>query len=148
LNNVTFFKEYKQGRTFMGKLPHNSDLLAELTKFCTQNNVRNGQLCLVGATISAKLGYYSQTLQKYTIHEGGNLSEGMEIVSCSGNISIKDDNPFCHVHIVLADKDGKTYGGHLMSGTIIYAAEFVIKEFLGENLTRGLDDVTKLPLWS
>jgi len=145
VSDVTFFNEYKQGRTFMGKFAHGSDLLEELTKFCTQNNVGCGELSLIGAVKSAKLGYYSQSSQKYTTHE---FSGGLEILSCTGNISIKDGKSFCHVHVILSDGEGKAHGGHLMAGTIIYAAEFSIKEFLGETLTRGFDETTKLPLWS
>ncbi|MFC1496006.1 hypothetical protein ACFL52_01165 [Candidatus Margulisiibacteriota bacterium] len=48
--------------------------------------------------------------------------------------------------MTLADFEGKAYGGHLMPGTIVYAAEFVINEFVGAELKRGKDQVTGLPL--
>ena len=64
-----------------------------------------------------------------------------------GNISLKDDKIMAHSHITLADFDGKAFGGHLMPGVKIFAAEFYIQELLGGVLNRIQDPVTKLPLW-
>jgi predicted DNA-binding protein with PD1-like motif len=72
----------------------------------------------------------------------------MEIVSCSGNISLRDSKPICHIHLVAADKKGKCIGGHLVQGTSLFAGEAIIQEFLGEDLNRELDDTTQLMLWN
>ncbi len=64
-----------------------------------------------------------------------------------GNISLKDNEIMVHAHVVLADFEGKAYGGHLMPGTKIFAAEFHIQEYVGAELTRVKDKETGLPLW-
>jgi len=52
-----------------------------------------------------------------------------------------------HAHVVLADHDGNCFGGHLMPGAEIFAAEYHIKELTGANLERKDDPETGLSLW-
>jgi len=138
---------YEIEKIYMGRIPHDFDLLEQINSFCFENDIKSGTVNIIGAVKQAKIGYYSQDTQTYRTLEGENLQGGLEIVSCTGNISIKDAKPFAHVHIVLSDSKGKTFGGHLMPGTIVYAGEFVIQKFKGSELVRCLDEVTKLPLW-
>lgn len=137
--------EPKQGRTFIGRFDAGKDLLEELNNFCKGNNIRLGIFNLVGAVRNAKLGYYDQKEKKYT--GCVEFDKKLEITSCTGNISIKDGEIFVHAHITLADREGKAFGGHLMPGTEIFAAEYSIQEFTGKDLIRGKDDITGLPLW-
>ena len=51
------------------------------------------------------------------------------------------------MHIVLSDEEGKAVGGHVMPGTIIFAGEFIIHSYKGNELIRSLDEQTGLPLW-
>jgi predicted DNA-binding protein with PD1-like motif len=73
--------------------------------------------------------------------------EPLEIVSCTGNVSLKDGQVAVHAHAVLADMDGRTAGGHVFSDTVIYAGEMYIQELLGTPPERGYDETTGLPLW-
>ncbi len=137
--------ETKIGRLFLGRFEAGGDLLDSLTGFCKKHNIRLGVFNLIGAVRNAKLGYFDQEQKKYT--GCTELNQKLEITSCTGNISIKDEEIFCHAHIALADFDGKAFGGHLMPGTEIFAAEFFIQELTGAELVRGKDEKTGLPLW-
>ncbi len=141
-----FLKQYETGRTFVAKLDFGSDLLEELNKICVQEYINAGYIQVIGAVSSLKYGFFDQDIKEY-IYTTYAYDESLEIVSCSGNVSVKDGKPFCHVHICAADKKGKCVGGHLVAGTSVYAAEVVIQEILGEDLIRELDDTTKLTLW-
>ena len=135
----------KPGRTFIGRLKHNDDLLEALTNFCKEQKITLGTFNVIGAVTCAKLGYYNQELQKY---DGCvELNKKLEIASCMGNISLKDGEIMVHAHIVLADFEGKAFGGHLVPGAKIFAAEFHIQEYIGAELHRGKDQETGLPLW-
>jgi mRNA-degrading endonuclease RelE of RelBE toxin-antitoxin system len=48
---------------------------------------------------------------------------------------------------VIFDWEGKAYGGHLMPGSVVFAAEYNIQEYSGGELRRIKDAVTGLPLW-
>ena len=52
-----------------------------------------------------------------------------------------------HLHIILADAEGNTYGGHLMSPTTLFAGEAHIQELGGKPLKREYDETTGLFLW-
>lgn len=130
--------------TYIGKFDYDCDVLAAINEFCHNNDINSGWFSIIGAVKTSCLGFYNQEDKKYTVKK---FDEPMEIVSCSGNISIKDGKPFAHMHIVLSDESGCAFGGHVMHGTIVFAGEFIIQSYEGEKLVRGLDGQTGLPLW-
>ena len=139
-------KQYENGRTYIAKLNYQSDLLEEINKICLDENIKAGWINAIGAVSSLKLGFYNQETKEY-IYTTYAYDEAMEIVSCTGNVSIKDGKPFCHIHITAADKKGKCIGGHLVGGTAVFAGEVIIQELLGEDLIRDTDEETGLSLW-
>lgn len=138
------FKEIKHSRYIMGNLAYGSDLLNSLTYICEKENIVLGRLELIGGAQKARIGYYLQDKRIYQPYE---LNEFMEITSLIGNISIKDGKSFVHAHINLANAKGNAFGGHLLEGTIVFAAEFIIQAFEGPEFIRIFDDDTKLALW-
>ena len=141
---MTMLKEVKSKGLYMGKLPHGSDLLDELTAVCSQNQVRLGRIEALGAVRQARLGYYDQDTREYEFFI---LDQGLEITNLVGNVSLKDGQPMVHAHVTLADNAGRAFGGHLAQGTKVFACEFVLEVFNGPAMERGYDEVTGLPLW-
>ncbi|MBS4759945.1 MAG: DNA-binding protein [Clostridium sp.] len=139
-------KQYDQGRLFLAKLDYQSDLLEELNRICREENIKTGIISAIGAVSSLKLGFYNQETKEYVLTTYA-YDEPMEIVSCTGNISIKDGKPFCHVHVIAADKKGKCIGGHLVQGTSVFAGEVSVQELLGGDMIREEDEETGLTLW-
>lgn len=133
-----------QGRTFMGRLDHDADLLEALTALCIEKNIRLGRIEAIGAVKKVALADYDQEQKQYRFFK---IDQPLEIINLTGNISTKENKPFVHAHITLSDKTGKTYGGHLTPGTPIFACEAIIQEFTGAELHRQIEPVTGLPLW-
>ena len=98
---------------------------------------------VVGAVKQARLAYYDQVNHEY---QKIDLNQPLEIANCFGNLSLKAGKPFSHIHVVLADKTGKTYAGHLIRATV-FAAELHLQELLGKKLEREYDQTTGLALW-
>ena len=140
-------KEYKLKNIFMGKLDNNDDLFETLIDFCCKHKIKTGHISLIGAVKNIKIGYYKQQEKQYINLDELSNRGPFEIASCSGNISTKDNTPAIHLHIVVSDKNGNCYGGHLLSGTKIFACEFIIHSYEGDELVRGYDSTTGLPLW-
>jgi len=136
--------KYQQGKIIMGRLKKGEDLLIELTKLVKENNIETGKVEVIGAVTEACFGYYNQDKKEY---EYNTIKEGLEIVNCTGNISLLDGKSMIHAHIVLADNEGHTYGGHLAEGTKIFASEAIIYELKGKKLNRTFDKETELTLW-
>ncbi|MFH1837479.1 MAG: PPC domain-containing DNA-binding protein [Candidatus Omnitrophota bacterium] len=137
--------QVSEGRTFIGRLKYKEDLLAAIRSVCENEGVTLGFFSVIGAVSSAKMGYYRQDVKKYV--DCFDMTKTLEITSCIGNISLNNSETFVHAHITLADHDGNCFGGHLMSGTKIYAAEYYIKELTGAELNRTHDPETGLSLW-
>ncbi|MFH1580709.1 MAG: PPC domain-containing DNA-binding protein [Pseudomonadota bacterium] len=143
MNELSCF-EFQRGRLFVGRLPHGKDLILSVEEFCEDASIQMATFSVIGAVSSATIGAYDQKQQVYvTFKEEAPL----EIVSCIGNISLKDGKPFIHAHILLADEQGKTIGGHLFSETIIFAGEINLQELTGKPMERTYDNDTGLMLW-
>ncbi len=135
---------FEAGRCILSRLPHGKDLIRTLEDFCVQNSIQTAVFSVIGAVTSATLGSYDQNQQVYVTYK---KEEPLEIVNCTGNVSLKDGQVAVHAHAVLADMDGQTIGGHVFSDTVIYAGEMYIRELLGTPPEREYDETTGLPLW-
>jgi len=136
--------EFKPGRLFMGRLPYGEDLISSIENFCKSSSIQMAAFSLIGAVSSYTIGTYDQNQQVYVTAAA---TTNLEIVTCAGNISLMDGNPFVHAHIVLGDEKGNTIGGHLFSETILFAGEISLQELLGKPLERAYDEKTGLSLW-
>ncbi len=136
-------KNFNVKRIIQGRLYKGDEIISGLSSFLKDNSITSGIITGIGAVSFAKIGYYNQTEQKYIAKE---FNEAMEILSLKGNISIKDNEPFMHLHIVLSKDDFTCIGGHL-SEAKIFAFEFEIIEFEGISFQRGFDSDTGLFLW-
>lgn len=136
--------KYISKRTLVGQFSHGTDLYDELTKLVEREGIRIGRIHGIGATMHAVVAYYDQTEREYKPME---FDGGMEILNLQGNVSLRDGKPFVHVHILLGDRQGRVFGGHLMPGTKLFACELFIEEFEGEELHRSSEERTGLFLW-
>ncbi len=139
------FTVYNPGRIFSGRLPHGRDIIKSMEGLCEQALIQMAWFSVIGAVSSATIGFYDQEKQTYLSHE---KSEPLEIVSCTGNVSLKEHKPFIHAHIELGNRSGQTFGGHLFSDTILFAGEFKIEEMKGTPMERVPDKTTGLMLWN
>ncbi len=139
-----FIRDLRPGRCLLARLDHDAEIISQITCLARDEKIETGIFCVIGALKRAELGYYDQESFEYRKI----LVEGpMELISGQGNISIRDGQPFVHAHAVLADSEGRVWGGHLAKGTI-FAAEIYMQELLGQPLEREHDSVTGLYLWS
>ena len=136
--------EFKCGRCFAGRLPYGKDLIQVIEEFCVSSSIQMASFSLIGAVSSYTIGAYDQKQQVYVTETE---TAAREIVNCIGNISMMDGKPMVHAHIVLGDEKGNTIGGHLFSGTILFAGEISLLEFIGNPLVRAYDERTGLNLW-
>lgn len=135
--------EYSASKELIVRLEHDADLIQSITELARSNGVEAGSFIAIGALKSARLGYYDQESHEYRQMK---VDTPHEMASCMGNVSLKDGEPFVHVHVVLADESGNTKAGHLFEG-IVFAAEVHLHELKGAGLERKYDEATGLSLW-
>lgn len=137
-------KPLRLGRQFLLRLPNGVDIVEHLTDFCAKNKIYCGVVNLIGATSKVTIGYYDQKTHQY---HPKTFEQEMEIVSCMGNVSVKDGKPFLHLHAVMGDAELRSWGGHLFPGSAVFAAEAHIQELKGGRRVRMPDAATGLALW-
>jgi len=131
-------------KAVFARLLEGEDLLEAITRVATKSEIHAGFFFLIGTLKSARLGFYRDG--KYIPIE---MLKLLEIVSCLGNVSMKDGKAFPHAHLAVSDDKGRVFGGHAMAGCIIgVTAELVLVEARGLKITRQFDRITKLSLLS
>lgn len=137
-------KKQKVNNLAWVEIKYGEDLLKSITDYCVDNNIRTGFILAIGALQKANFDYYNQKEKRFYENI---IEEPAEIISCLGNISIKDEKPFIHAHLSLSGSKGNVFGGHLSEGCIVFAAECLIFESQGDLLERKFDELTGLFLW-
>ncbi|MBW4502092.1 MAG: DNA-binding protein [Scytonema hyalinum WJT4-NPBG1] len=120
-------------KVFALRLKPNEDLKQTLKIFALQENIKAGFiLTAIGSLKVATIRFANQDTSTV-------LSEKFEILSLNGTIATTG----VHLHIAISDKQGKTIGGHLDDGCIIYTtAEIVIGISEEYTFVRTLDQQT------
>lgn len=135
-------KSKKINNGYIIRLEKNEEIIESLTKFCEENNIKFGSIAGIGGTNAVSLNYYDLKKGKYITKKFS--GKNFEIISLNGNISILNNKPFAHIHIVLGDSDYKTFGGHLVSAIIGITAEITISMIEKKAIKRKLDNEFKL----
>jgi uncharacterized protein len=122
---------YSEVRAVTIRLKPGEDLKQSVDSFISKNNIAAAcLLSCVGSLCEASIRYADQ---KDVTHLKGKF----EIVSLVGILS----NSGSHIHISVSDETGKTIGGHLKEGAIIYTtAEIVIAILPDVKYLREIDD--------
>jgi hypothetical protein len=134
--------EFDTGKAYLIRLDYGADVVSQLESFLLQKKITAGFFNGIGAVKSAEIGYYDQIKREYIIKS---IDESSEILSLTGNVSLKDGKPFPHIHIVLG-YNGNLFGGHLFRAEV-FACEVFVFPLDGETPVREFDEQTGLFLW-
>ena len=120
-------------KTHAFRLKPGADLQKEIQDYVQQHGIEAGW-------ISGAEGSLEQYQIRFANQPNGSGGSGhFEIVSLTGTVSKNGS----HLHLSISDSTGKTLGGHLIPGNIIYTtAEIVILEEPGLVFTREKDGTT------
>ncbi len=134
----------KAGKIVFARFVEDDELLTTVTQVAEKAKISAGFFYLIGTLKKARMGFFREG--KY---ETIDVNQPLEIVSCLGNISIKEGKVFAHAHIVVSDEKGRVFGGHVMPECIIgVTGELALIEASGIKLVREFDEKTKLSLLS
>ncbi|NPA48287.1 MAG: DNA-binding protein [Thermococci archaeon] len=134
--------EVSTGRSFLFRVDEGEEIVGYLTRFLEKKGIMLGTISAIGSIRDPVVAYFDRD-------EGGYrniaLKGDYEVVSLTGNVSVKDGKPFAHIHVALGDQDGRLYGGHLVSGET-FVMEVFIQELKGGVLERKPRE-NNLSLW-
>jgi predicted DNA-binding protein with PD1-like motif len=105
------------------RLEMGEKLMDSVQKIAASENVKLASISGIGACSKIEMGYIDLSIKDYVfkIFEGN-----MEILQATGNITLKDGEPFPHIHISVANEECKAFGGHLNEATISATFEGVM----------------------
>ena len=108
---------------FVVKLSPKEELHQMLVAFVRQKKIPSASYYGIGALQDIKLGYFDREKNDYRSRY---FAECYELLSLHGNFSIVNGQTFPHTHVVLANSDYQTIGGHLFSATVAITVELFL----------------------
>ena len=117
--------EYKRiENKIVFRLEKGDRLMESTQKIATTENVKMASINGIGACSKIEMGYLDLSVKEYVFKTfKGNL----EILQATGNITLKNGEPFPHIHISVANDECKVFGGHLNEATISATFEGVMQ---------------------
>ena len=132
----------KSDNFYIVRLQKGEEVFEALTVFAKKEGITVASISGIGAVTDATLSCYNMETKAY---EKQLLSDDYEVLSLLGNLSMKDDEPFPHIHVVLGKRDLSTIGGHLHSATVSVTLELFVQK-VDLNVSRVIDEETELCL--
>jgi len=131
------------GRIIFSRIREGEDLADAIKERVKNKKVKAGVFVFIGSLKEVVLGYYKEG--KY--HDI-KLDGPLEIASGLGNVALDENGDvIIHAHLVVSNKNGEAFGGHLMKDSYVGAtAELVIIEAVNVDLQREFDEETGLKL--
>lgn len=133
---------YEVKEVHMFRVPEGKEFLSYLSKYVLERGIRSGIIFAIGSVKNPVVGYFNEEKERY---EEISFKGTYELLSALGNISLKDEKPFIHLHVVLGDASGKCYGGHLIRAEV-FVAEVKILVLSGDPMKREVSH-KNLALW-
>jgi predicted DNA-binding protein with PD1-like motif len=111
------------GDKIVFRLEMGDRLMESAQKIAANENVKLASISGIGACSKIEMGYFDLSIKEYIFKT---FEGNMEILQATGNITLKDGEPFPHIHISVANEECKAFGGHLNEATISATFEGVI----------------------
>jgi uncharacterized protein len=133
----------RQGtKTYALVFDKDEEVISGLKQFAQAQQLVGSHFTAIGAFSRVTLGFFDRDQKEYKKIP---VNEQVEVLSLIGNISVYQDEPRLHAHIVIGKSDGMAMGGHLMEGIVWPTLEVIVEES-PRHLQRQMDDETGLPL--
>ena len=115
------------------RLTKGQDLKKQIQSLVTEHKIQAG-------TIASCVGCLEQvSLRLAGAEQSITLTQPFEIVSVMGTLTANHQ----HIHISVADSDGKVIGGHLLDNSLIdTTAELILHTYPSLSFSREQDDTT------
>jgi predicted DNA-binding protein with PD1-like motif len=137
-------------RVYMGTLTEGEELHPAMIRIAKALNVYAATFELLGGLTDIEFSEFNIEQQRHVTI--GRLQRKTEIVGGHGTISLLNDEPHVHVHLVVSPGSSlrrpatASYSGHVMRA-VVYAVEFTLTCYDGAPVRRAMHPATGLMLW-
>jgi predicted DNA-binding protein with PD1-like motif len=132
------------GKTYAVVFDKGEEVMAGLEDFAGENNLGGSHLTAIGGFSDMTLGYFDRERKEYKKIP---LDMQVEVLSLLGDITVEEDKPKVHMHVVVGLSDGTTRGGHILEAHVWPTLEVIVVES-PQHLQRRTDPETGLALIS
>ena len=118
--------QYKTvGNHIVFRVDAGEELIEQITKLCTKENITFGTVQGIGATNNVTIGLFNAEEKEYyaTTFTGDH-----EITQLLGNITQMNHQVYLHIHMTLGNSQHQCIGGHLNKAIISATFEGVIQK--------------------
>ena len=126
----------KTDSTYILTIDRGEKVIETVTAFCKSEGIQNAYFNGIGAISNLTCGYYALDEKKYYFTDYDSL---LEVISLTGNVMLKDDEPFVHMHGVFTGTDNNAFGGHVKEMRVGVTLEVILTP-LASSLDRQLND--------
>ena len=124
-------------RIIVAKLERGEDLLDSLVALAKKYELVSGFFSAIGALSEASIGFFEKGKYKSI-----RIESNLEVVSCIGNISYREGEVTAHAHIVVGDREGKAFGGHVLKGCVVSVTCEIFLVEINRRINRTEDKAT------
>ncbi len=132
----------KDSSSFVLRFDAKEEVLGELKGFCEKKQITAAWFSGIGAASEVTIAFWNPKTKTY---EERTMTESLEIVSLTGNVSSLNGHIAVHAHGAFADYGHRTWGGHATRVVVSATCELVLKPLTG-TLKRAPDLDTRLNL--
>ena len=127
--------EFDGGTRFLVRVDRGEEMMETLRIVAAEKRIEAGRVTGIGALADAEIGYFDVDRKEYL---RGRAPGSWELLSLTGNISLKDGEVMPHIHVILGNGDFACRGGHLFSGVVSVTGEIFVDRLPG-SLHRGMN---------
>ena len=119
------YMEYtRSGSDIFMRLDPGDEIHTSIQAMCVSEDISGAAITSgIGRVRNTDLGY----LDENNVYQRILRKEPHELLSVQGNVSMLEDKPFTHIHVVLSDNDHAVHGGHLFESTVHVVGEFHLR---------------------
>lgn len=112
-------------KTYVLVFDEGDEVSSGLLKFARENKLGACQITGIGGFREATLGYFELGKKAYKEIP---VKEQVEVLSLTGDITLENDEPKIHAHVVVGTSEGAALGGHLLEAYVRPTLEVMVKE--------------------
>ncbi len=116
----------KEGNNAFIRLDRGEDLFSNIILVAKKENWPSAHISGIGLLEKIELGLYNRVKKAY---ESNYFPEPSELLNLSGNLTWNDKEYFLHLHAILANREYKCYGGHIIAATVGHTCEISVDIF-------------------
>ena len=111
------------GRRHLLRLEPGEEILTELRAFARAEGLPAAWLSGLGAVDDIRVAFYDVSVKAYRSYRRTGL---IEILSLTGNLAWRGDEPVVHIHVSAAHETEGAFGGHLDAGIVSATVEVLV----------------------